>query len=130
MPLSEPVSQFLGFHQELSLHNEVLTVMSSRRKMMPTTSSSPIHARLSLENLHTKKQISTAPSDPAAPPECPYGVQQDPDEGRQTEASPTIVEKTSSTLSLAKEPRAADLIYMGSLETCRVDLIMAFESSK
>lgn len=55
--------QFFGFHQDISLHDEVLTTMPSTRKMMPITPSSPTKVRLSSENLHTNKQ-SMASSDP------------------------------------------------------------------
>ena len=68
MPPSEPVIWFFGFHQDISLHDEVLTAMSSTRKMMPITPSSPTKVRLSSENLHTNKQ-STASASPVTPPE-------------------------------------------------------------
>ena len=52
LPPSEPVNRFLGFHLDLSLQVEVLTVTASRRKMIPMASSSLAH-RLSPENLNT-----------------------------------------------------------------------------
>ena len=62
LPL-ELVSQFFGFHLNLSLHVEILTIMPSGRKMMPTTPSSLAQARLSPKNMHTMRQYS-ATGDP------------------------------------------------------------------
>jgi len=36
LPPSEPLKQFFGFHLDLSFQIEVLTVMPSTRKMIPT----------------------------------------------------------------------------------------------
>ena len=80
MPSSELVIRFFGFHQDMSLHDEVLTAMSSTRKMMPITPSSPTKVRLSSENLHTNKQ-STASAGPVTPPESLQDIRQDPTEG-------------------------------------------------
>jgi len=35
-PPSEPLNRFFDFHLDLSLHIDVLTLMPSRRKMIPT----------------------------------------------------------------------------------------------
>ena len=74
LPPSKPLNRFFSFHLDLSLHIEVLMVIPSRRKMIPTAPSSRAQSRLSPENLHTKKQATAS-------------TKQYPDRRRQPKAS-------------------------------------------